>query len=228
MNENQHRARTWFTDLAIGAVIAVVVVGTLWWLDRDDGSDPAATPSSSPQITASTVAVPTTKPIAFVPPIELDPDKTYTATIETTRGDIVIALDTKNAPIASAQFVKLARDGLYDGVVFGRVVDNFVIQAGDIAGTTSGAPVAGEIPTDGYSIGSVAAAIAEGEPKGTFDAQFFIVTGRIGKKLENEYARFGQVIEGQDVAKEIEDQALPDLEIAARLDQILKVSITES
>lgn len=221
-------SRSFGADLAIGAVVAVLVAAVaLFAIDRvgDDGASSAST-TTTPAIT--TDPTPTTRQPSTRSPVLLDPAITYTATIETTRGDIVIELDVKNAPVAAGQFYKLATDGFYENVTFGRLLDNFMIQAGDLAGTFYGAPVIGEIPDNGYPVGSVAAALIEGSTPGMFDAQFFIVTGDPGEDLQPEYARFGTVVDGMDVARAIEDAADPETGVPERFDQIVKISITES
>jgi cyclophilin family peptidyl-prolyl cis-trans isomerase len=128
-------------------------------------------------------------------------------------GCIVIALDTKNAPKAAGRFISLAKSRFYDGLTFHRAVPNFVIQAGDPNGDGSGGsgkpPVLGEVPKDGYPIGSLAAAKTATDPDGTFDSQFFIVTGAQGTQLPPQYARFGRVVAGMEVAKRIEALAPP-------------------
>jgi peptidyl-prolyl cis-trans isomerase B (cyclophilin B) len=133
---------------------------------------------------------------------------TTRATIETTLGKIVIELDMANAPKAAGRFADLAREGFYDGLTFHRVIPDFVIQGGDPKGDGTGGsdtePVVGETPSDGYSVGSLAAAKTGMDPPGTFDCQFFIVTGASGAQLPPEYARFGQVVEGLDVAQKIQ------------------------
>jgi len=137
-----------------------------------------------------------------------------TAAIETNLGCIVISLDTKNAPKAAGRFISLAKSGFYDGLTFHRVVPEFVIQGGDPNGDGSGGsgkpPVVGETPKDGYPIGSLAAAKKGSDPDGTFDSQFFIVTGAQGTQLPPQYARFGHVVVGMDVAKKIEALAPPE------------------
>jgi cyclophilin family peptidyl-prolyl cis-trans isomerase len=104
--------------------------------------------------------------------------------------------------------VSLAKSGFYDGLTFHRVVPDFVIQGGDPNGDGSGGsgkpPVVGEVPKDGYPLGSLAAAKAGTDPNGTFDSQFFIVTGAQGTQLPLQYARFGRVVSGMDVAQKIE------------------------
>jgi cyclophilin family peptidyl-prolyl cis-trans isomerase len=126
----------------------------------------------------------------------------------TSSGCIVIALDTANAPKAAGRFISLAKAGFYDGLTFHRVVPNFVIQGGDPTGDGSGGsgkpPVVGEVPKDGYPLGSLAAAKTGTDPDGTFDSQFFIVTGAQGTQLPPQYARFGHVVAGMDVAQKIE------------------------
>ena len=111
------------------------------------------------------------------PPQTIDTSHAYTATLATSCGDIVIALDPAEAPVTVNNFVFLARQGFYDGLTFHRVVAGFVIQGGDPTGTGSGD--AGyafddELPKDGYPTGSVA--MANSGPN-TNGSQFFIVTG---------------------------------------------------
>ena len=92
----------------------------------------------------------------------IDPAKTYTATIDTSCGTITVALDPKTAPIATNNFVSLARTGFYDGLPFHRAAKDFVIQGGSTRRATAraapGTRVVGEVPTDNYPVGSLAAA----------------------------------------------------------------------
>lgn len=144
---------------------------------------------------------------------KFDKSKRYVATITTNLGVIKLELDAKNAPIASEHFIELAREGFYDGLTWHRASKDFVIQGGDPNGDGtggSGSPVAGEVPTDNYPIGALAAAKAGTDPPGTFDSQFFIVTGTKGATLPNDYARFGMVTAGLDVAQSIEALAPPE------------------
>ncbi len=136
-----------------------------------------------------------------------DKNKFYTATVQTSEGNIVLSLDAKNAPIATKHFVELVDKKYYDGLCIDRLAKDFVIQGGspkcDQQGG-AGKSVSGEVPKDNYPIGSLAAAKGSSDPAGTFDAQFFIVTGSQGQTLPNDYARFGTVIRGLDVAQKIE------------------------
>jgi peptidyl-prolyl cis-trans isomerase B (cyclophilin B) len=119
-----------------------------------------------------------------------------------------VTLDTKNAPVAAAHFIELAKAGVYNGSRWHRVVKDFVIQGGAPKGDPTkdyGHSVVGEVPKDHYPVGSLAAAKKGTDPAGTFDSQFFIVTGaQQGASLPNEYARFGSVKSGMDVVRKIE------------------------
>ncbi len=74
------------------------------------------------------------------PAMQIDAAKNYRVTIETTKGKIVLELYPQHAPKTVNNFVFLAKEGYYDGVVFHRVIDNFVIQGGDPTGTGRGGP----------------------------------------------------------------------------------------
>jgi cyclophilin family peptidyl-prolyl cis-trans isomerase len=130
----------------------------------------------------------------------IDPSKRYTATMETTLGTIVIALDAINAPRTVNNFVYLAGYHYYDGVIFHRIINGFMCQGGDPTGTGTGGPgyrFGDELPKPGqYQIGSVAMANAGPNTNGS---QFFIVSGGSGVSLPPAYALFGQVVKGLDI-----------------------------
>jgi peptidylprolyl isomerase len=141
------------------------------------------------------------------PPMTVDPKTTYTATLETSCGSIVIQLDPKQAPQTTNSFVFLAQQGYFDGTFFHRVVDPIdVIQGGDPTGSGSGGPgyaIPDELTgSESYTAGTVAMANAGANTGGS---QFFIITGPQGTNLDGNpaYTIFGQVAEGLDVAKEI-------------------------
>jgi cyclophilin family peptidyl-prolyl cis-trans isomerase len=140
-----------------------------------------------------------------------DKNKFYTATVQTSEGDIAISLDAKNAPIATKHFIDLVDKKYYDGLCIDRLARDFVIQGGspkcDQQGG-AGKSVNGEVPKDHYPVGSLAAAKGGSDPAGTFDAQFFLVTGSQGATLPNDYARFGSIISGLDVAQKIEQMPI--------------------
>ncbi|HUA96590.1 MAG TPA: peptidylprolyl isomerase [Acidimicrobiales bacterium] len=139
------------------------------------------------------------------PPMGIDPAKRYTATMNTSKGSMVIELDAVGAPRTVNSFVFLAREGFYDGVAFHRIIPGFVVQGGDPEGTGSGGPgyrFADELPKPGrYQIGSLAMANAGPDTNGS---QFFIVSGPDGASLPPQYSLFGAVVSGGDVVSAID------------------------
>ncbi len=139
------------------------------------------------------------------PEMVIDPQKRYTATLSTSMGDVVIALDAVQAPRTVNNFVFLARQGFYDGVIFHRIISGFMIQGGDPTGSGRGGPgyrFGDELPRRGqYEVGSVAMANAGPDTNGS---QFFIVSGPNGVSLPPQYSLFGKVVKGLDVVDRIE------------------------
>lgn len=153
-----------------------------------------------------------------------------TVVIETTKGKIKAKLYPKDAPYTTASFMKLIDKGLYNGLIFHRVIDGFMIQGGDPSGNGKGGP--------GYKFidelnPAISSSNKEQYPKGTLamansgkntnGSQFFIVTGD-KVSLDYNYTIFGKVISGQDVADAIskvktshepgtEDRPLSDIKI---------------
>lgn len=127
-----------------------------------------------------------------------------TVTIETNHGTIVAELFEDVAPKTAGNFLKLARDGYYDGVVFHRVIENFMIQGGDPTGTGRGGP--------GYTIDDEFAPGLKHDQKGLFSmanagpntggSQFFITLAAT-PWLDGKHAIFGKVVEGLDVVEAI-------------------------
>jgi len=142
------------------------------------------------------------------PEMGIDPSKRYTATMETSMGTIVIALDPINAPKTTNNFVFLALNHYYDGIVFHRVVKDFVIQGGDPEGTGLGGPgyrFEDELPARfKYLKGAVA--MANSGPN-TNGSQFFLCSTDLVTPKVNElpplYSLFGQVVKGIDVVDAI-------------------------
>jgi cyclophilin family peptidyl-prolyl cis-trans isomerase len=135
--------------------------------------------------------------------MKIDQNKTYIATIKTSAGDIKVQLDAKNAPLTVNNFVFLAREKFYDGVIFHRVIKDFVIQGGDPQGTGMGGPgykFADEPVKGSYEVGSIA--MANSGPN-TNGSQFFIIDGAQGAALPPQYNLFGKTIEGIDVVHKI-------------------------
>lgn len=171
------------------------------------------------------------------PPTCIDPAKSYTATLATTEGDVVIELDAANAPQTVNNFVVLARYHFYDNVPFHRVVPGFVNQAGDPVGPTPGTGGPGytipdEPPADpatAYAVGTVA--MARGDAPNSGSSQFFLVIGDPNGALSGTgtYAVFGTIVEGQDISETINTFGgePPNYEPTKPV-AIISVTITES
>jgi len=134
------------------------------------------------------------------PEMGIDPAKRYTATMTTSLGEIVIALDALKAPKTVNNFVFLALNHYYDGVIFHRIINGFMCQGGDPTGTGRGGPgykFEDELPKPReYAVGSLAMANAGPNTNGS---QFFIVSGQSGVGLPPQYSLFGQVVKGLDI-----------------------------
>jgi len=159
------------------------------------------------------------------PDMIIDLEKKYTATIETEKGDLVIELYPKDAPLTVNNFVFLARDGYYDGCTFHRVIPGFMAQGGDPTGSGSGGPgykFRNEISTRKHVEGAISMANAGPNTNGS---QFFICYGA-QNYLDGSYSVFGKLIEGMDVLKAItprDPQKRPDF----TGDKMIKITITE-
>ena len=121
------------------------------------------------------------------------------ATLHTNQGAIAVELFDEDAPKTVENFTKLARDRFYDGVVFHRVIPDFMIQGGDPTGTGSGGP--GYTFEDEFNDRKVvrgALAMANAGPN-TNGSQFFIVTTEAASWLDGKHTVFGRVTDGMDV-----------------------------
>jgi cyclophilin family peptidyl-prolyl cis-trans isomerase len=127
------------------------------------------------------------------------------ATIQTNHGSIDIELFPAEAPKTVDNFVKLARDGFYDGVIFHRVIPDFMVQGGDPTGTGSGGPgYSFEDEFNEHKVERGALAMANAGPN-TNGSQFFIVTAEACPWLDGKHTVFGKVTSGMDVADTIAD-----------------------
>src|SRR5512138_3332574 len=138
------------------------------------------------------------------PEMTIDPKKKYTATLSTDKGDIVVDLLTDKAPRTVNNFVFLAREGFYDGTIFHRVIDDFMVQGGDPTGTGTGGP--GYRFQDEFGPGLKhdkpgMLSMANAGPN-TNGSQFFI-THVPTPWLDGKHAIFGQVVGGMDVLMSI-------------------------
>ncbi|MFN8034619.1 MAG: peptidylprolyl isomerase [Acidimicrobiia bacterium] len=215
----EKRAKQRRLALTVGIPV-LLIVALLFWFGRSSNDNEKSSKETWPRSYPS------------APPMTLDKTKTYRASIKTSEGDMEVALDAKNAPIGVNNFVFLARNHFYDGLTFHRVVKDFMIQGGDPNGDGSGGPgytVQAEVPTAAYEVGTLAYAKTSAEPAGTAGSQFFVVTGSQGVALPKEYASFGKLTKGTDVAHKIEALAPSDQsnEKPTKKVTITSLSITE-
>lgn len=135
------------------------------------------------------------------PAMQIDQNKSYSAILKTSAGEMTIDLDAKKTPITVNNFVALAREKFYDGLIFHRVIKDFMIQGGDPNGNGSGGPgyKFADEPFDGeYTRGTVA--MANSGPN-TNGSQFFIIHQDYA--LPKNYVIFGHVSSGLDTLDKI-------------------------
>ncbi len=167
-----------------------------------------------------------TKQWKIAPQMGIDAKKTYTATLKTELGDVVIQLHAEKAPNTVNNFVFLAREGFYDGVSFHRVIANFMAQGGDPTGTGRGGPgykFADEFHADLRHDGPGVLSMANSGPNSN-GSQFFI-THVATPWLDGKHAVFGKVTEGMDVVMSIPPRDPGSREPGIR---IRTVTITET
>lgn len=161
----------------------------------------------------------------------IDPVRTYTATIETTAGTIVVDLDQEAAPVTVNNFACLASAGYYDDTPFHRIILDFVIQGGDPTGTGTGGPgyqfpdelPEGETP---YVRGTLAMANSGPDTNGS---QFFIVHQDQPAGFPKDYSIFGQVSQGLEIIDALAAMPVADNgrgEISAPTGDVRIVSVT--
>jgi len=127
------------------------------------------------------------------------------ATIHTNHGAIELELFDDDAPATVENFRKLAADGFYDGVVFHRVIPDFMIQGGDPTGTGSGGPgYQFDDEANDHGVVRGALAMANAGPN-TNGSQFFIVTTESAPWLDGKHTVFGRVTSGMDVVDSISE-----------------------
>jgi peptidyl-prolyl cis-trans isomerase B (cyclophilin B) len=199
------------------AIAAVVVIAAVFVLGNPFGGGASASPSPGESTAGGSPTPAATRALTGCPaqaPAGLPAGEKHDVTISTPKGDIVIEVDASLAPVAAANFIALATCHYYDGVIFHRVIPDFVIQAGDGQYGWSGAldptkvgqggpgyefadePVVGD-----YTPGSVAMANSGPDTNGS---QFFIVVAdQSGGKLAKNYTIFGHVTSGMDVVDQI-------------------------
>ena len=222
-----------FVDAGSVPVWAGTVITTTRGAPHTTGPMPETAPTPLPSPTAEMESTEPTEEPSAMPPnpadrsdmysqppaMQIDVEETYTATIATAKGEIVVQLDTEAAPQTVNNFVFLAREGFYDNLTFHRVEPGFVIQGGDPLGTGAGGPgytVPAEIGLP-HVEGAIATA-RQGDqvnPDRASSGSQFYITLAPTHQLDEGYTVFGQVTAGMDVVKSI-----------AIGDTINKISIT--
>jgi peptidyl-prolyl cis-trans isomerase B (cyclophilin B) len=151
------------------------------------------------------------------PAMTIDVAKKITATMETSRGSIVIELYPQHAPKTVNNFVFLANEGFYDGTIFHRVINDFMIQGGDPTGTGRGGPgyrFEDECKGNPLRHERGVLSMANAGP-GTNGSQFF-VTHVPCDWLDGKHTVFGKVTSGQDIVDSVKQG-----------DKLVKVTIAE-
>jgi cyclophilin family peptidyl-prolyl cis-trans isomerase len=216
--ERRRRRRQRLTAAGIGAFLVIALVAGLGIVLIGGGkAKTGATPTPTATASAGGVACGAKIPESAysdrptfkeAPQLTIDEKKSYAATIKTSCGTIELDLFPKEAPLAVNNFVFLAEKKFYDGLIFHRVVANFVIQGGDPKGNGQGGPgytFKDELDNDlKYELGTLAMANSGADTNGS---QFFIVAGADGTTLPKSYTIFGKVTKGMDVVQTID--ALP-------------------
>lgn len=216
----EQRARKQRGTAAISAIVAclitaVVVAGVLLLPKLLSKADK----TTNSQHTAGNGSTGSTSPSAsdntYTPPA-LDENLTYYANIDIKNyGRITVKLDQKNAPITCANFVKLAKEGFYDGLTFHRIIEGFMMQGGDPEGNGYGGSdnkIVGEFTSNGinnplkHTRGAIS--MARSNAKNSASCQFFIVHEDT-PRLDGDYAVFGYVQKGMDIVDKVCEDAEP-------------------
>lgn len=151
------------------------------------------------------------------PVMQIDQNKTYHATMETSRGTIEIEFFPKNAPKTVNNFVFLSKEGFYDGISFHRVIGDFMIQGGDPTGTGRGGPgYQFEDETRGNPLTHDTGVISMANAGPNTNGSQFFITHSPQPHLNGKHTVFGKVVSGQDVVNAIRQG-----------DMITKVTIRE-
>lgn len=195
--------------LLVVALVALVGCTTKQPAPTNQGTTPAPTTEQSAQ--------PKTKQWKEAPAMQIDPAKKYNATIKTSLGDMTFELWPNLAPKTVNNFVFLSKEKFYDGVIFHRVIKDFMVQTGDPTGTGKGGPgyrFNDELPVkNSYVKGTLAMANAGPNTQGS---QFFICTGPNCQGLDNlpNYTQFGKLTAGEEILDKIASVEVIDVEVA--------------
>lgn len=207
-------------------IIALLAMVLLWLIACGAQATPSPAPTEAAAPAAETEgdsddsAVAAEDSVANLPPqdragyysakpdVTIGTDRTYRATIQTSKGDIVVSLDAQAAPEHVNNFIFLSNEGFYDGLTFHRVEPGFVIQGGDPLGQGNGGPgytVPGEFDLK-HIEGALAMARLPDQvnPDRESSGSQFYITLAPTDFLDGQYSVFGHVEEGMDVVQSIE------------------------
>ena len=197
-----------------GLILVLVTLSVVSCSGEAPEPAPSPTPASAPKTYASP------------PPMTIDTGKQYTAVMETEKGNMVIELFASDVPVTVNNFVFLAREGLYDGTTFHRVIQGFMAQGGDPTGTgrgDAGYKFPDEFTEHTHEAGTLSMANSGPDTNG---CQFFITfTPQHG--LDNKHTVFGRLIEGMDVLEKLTPRD-PNQNPQFEGDKILRITIEES
>ncbi len=195
-------------------MVAGIVLAVIYWpesnTDDTDGTVTTAPTTAAPTEASGTEPTEAPLPDTNYTPEALDENTVYYADIVVENyGTITVQLNQNAAPITAANFVKLAKEGFYDGLTFHRIVEGWLMQGGDPEGTGLGGAentIVGEFADNGHEneLSHTAGAIsmARGEDYNSASSQFFIVQ-EDKTEWDGYYAVFGYVTEGMDIVNAI-------------------------
>lgn len=192
--------------LGIGVVVAVVLLlsGTLTGGDSEF-DDTYLAFRDLPTACGADAADPLT-PMDFSEPTGVSVTEPTTVVMTTSCGDITIELDPSISPASVESFVFLAQEGFYDGTVFHRIAEDFVIQGGDPTATGTGSPgyrIFDEFPPADFVYERGVVALAKAAGRDTSGSQFFIVIGDEADALSPTFNVLGRVVDGFDTLDRI-------------------------
>lgn len=194
--------------LGLGLTVAVVLVVVPALTGGEEGL-PAAYAEFREQSTACGADTPQpAEQVDYDAPDDLELSDGSTATIVTSCGEIVIELDVETSPLSANSFAWLAQEGFYEGTVFHRIVDDFVIQGGDPTASGTGGPgysIPDEFPDNGFVYDEGVVAMAKAPASNSTGSQFFIVHGSQGAILSPTFNVIGRVVSGMDTVDLIAD-----------------------
>ena len=182
--------------------------------------DPNATPAPTPSPTVT----PPQRRFSTAPPVQIDPEKQYFATVRTEKGDFRIQLAAKEAPQAVNHFVFLAKSRYYDGLTFHRVLPGFVAQGGDAGFGTPGYGIPVENNSLRHETGSVA--IARNNTTGELSGQFY-VSLQPQPSQDGKDTVIGKVVSGLDVLQRLTERNPERNPSAPPGDKIVSITIEE-